>query len=144
MRGATDGVTGGHRQESATRRLTRPEPGGSALALPWSLPISFPLHYAPVAQLDRVLPSEGRGHRFESCRARQFKAYRLVRCKDGRDACLVVRYAGSHRGPRGNYREKEFATLVVTHRTGESIVIEVPTAELIEVTVVPIKGNQVT
>ena len=25
---------------------------------------------APVAQLDRVLPSEGRGHRFESCRAR--------------------------------------------------------------------------
>ncbi len=34
-----------------------------------------PLNYAPqapVAQLDRVLPSEGRGHRFESCRARQF------------------------------------------------------------------------
>jgi hypothetical protein len=29
------------------------------------------LHKAPVAQLDRVLPSEGRGHRFESCRARQ-------------------------------------------------------------------------
>src|SRR5579862_3930832 len=27
---------------------------------------------APVAQLDRVLPSEGRGHRFESCRVRQF------------------------------------------------------------------------
>src|SRR6266481_9805578 len=26
---------------------------------------------APVAQLDRALPSEGRGHRFESCRARQ-------------------------------------------------------------------------
>ena len=26
---------------------------------------------APVAQLDRVLPSEGRGHRFESCRVRQ-------------------------------------------------------------------------
>ena len=26
--------------------------------------------YAPVAQLDRVLPSEGRGHKFESCRAR--------------------------------------------------------------------------
>ena len=28
--------------------------------------------YAPVAQLDRVLPSEGRGHRFESCRVRHF------------------------------------------------------------------------
>src|SRR5436190_7685033 len=27
---------------------------------------------APVAQLDRALPSEGRGHKFESCRARQF------------------------------------------------------------------------
>src|SRR5436190_17880279 len=25
---------------------------------------------APVAQLDRVLPSEGEGHRFESCRVR--------------------------------------------------------------------------
>ena len=25
---------------------------------------------APVAQLDRVLPSEGRGHRFKSCRVR--------------------------------------------------------------------------
>ena len=29
---------------------------------------------APVAQLDRALPSEGRGHRFESCRARHFSA----------------------------------------------------------------------
>ena len=27
---------------------------------------------APVAQLDRVLPSEGRGQRFESSRVRQF------------------------------------------------------------------------
>jgi hypothetical protein len=27
---------------------------------------------APVAQLDRALPSEGKGHTFESCRARQF------------------------------------------------------------------------
>ena len=26
--------------------------------------------YAPVAQLDRVLVSETKGHRFESCRAR--------------------------------------------------------------------------
>ena len=28
--------------------------------------------HAPVAQLDRALPSEGRGHRFESCRVRHF------------------------------------------------------------------------
>lgn len=41
------------------------------------------LHYAsysaPVAQLDRVPPSEGGGHRFKSCRARQlFQGARLV------------------------------------------------------------------
>src|SRR5271154_5920030 len=29
------------------------------------------IRYAPVAQLDRALPSEGRGHKFESCRVRQ-------------------------------------------------------------------------
>jgi hypothetical protein len=27
---------------------------------------------APVAQLDRALPSEGKGHTFESCRVRHF------------------------------------------------------------------------
>ncbi len=37
---------------------------------------------APVAQLDRVLPSEGRGHRFESCRARQI--HTLIPVKPGR------------------------------------------------------------
>lgn len=31
-----------------------------------------PILKAPVAQLDRALPSEGRGHRFESCRVRHF------------------------------------------------------------------------
>ena len=30
---------------------------------------------APVAQLDRALPSEGKGHTFESCRVRQFFAF---------------------------------------------------------------------
>ena len=33
---------------------------------------------APVAQLDRVLPSEGRGHWFESSRARQSKSITYV------------------------------------------------------------------
>ncbi len=34
---------------------------------------------APVAQLDRALPSEGRGHRFESCRVRHFlQHYQVV------------------------------------------------------------------
>ena len=32
---------------------------------------AIPPPNAPVAQLDRALPSEGRGHRFESCRVRQ-------------------------------------------------------------------------
>jgi len=32
---------------------------------------SVSFRQAPVAQLDRALPSEGRGHRFESCRVRQ-------------------------------------------------------------------------
>ena len=42
---------------------------------------------ALVAQLDRALPSEGRGHRFESCRVHHFsyiiqyiKKYLLLRC----------------------------------------------------------------
>ena len=35
------------------------------------------LSQAPVAQLDRALPSEGRGHRFESCRVRQIPINRL-------------------------------------------------------------------
>ena len=43
------------------------------------LPTVSPKRYqAPVAQLDRALPSEGRGHRFESCRVRQSTA--LVHC----------------------------------------------------------------
>jgi hypothetical protein len=43
---------------------------------PWVAPLGT-IRYmsargrAPVAQLDRVLPSEGRGHTFESCRVRQ-------------------------------------------------------------------------
>ena len=36
---------------------------------------------APVAQLDRALPSEGRGHKFESCRARQISmTYQMASC----------------------------------------------------------------
>jgi hypothetical protein len=33
---------------------------------------------APVAQLDRVSPSEGEGHRFESCRVRQLHQKSLI------------------------------------------------------------------
>src|SRR5882672_12239221 len=34
--------------------------------------------HAPVAQLDRALPSEGKGHTFESCRVRQLRRIRHV------------------------------------------------------------------
>ena len=34
--------------------------------------------YAPVAQLDRALPSEGRGQRFESSRVRQFLCFTIA------------------------------------------------------------------
>ena len=34
-------------------------------------PIGYITANAPVAQLDRALPSEGKGHTFESCRVRQ-------------------------------------------------------------------------
>ena len=37
---------------------------------PPAKPAMLRTHFAPVAQLDRVLPSEGRGRTFESCRAR--------------------------------------------------------------------------
>ncbi len=39
-------------------------------------PIAF--IQAPVAQLDRALPSEGRGHRFDSCRVRHINQH-LIR-----------------------------------------------------------------
>jgi hypothetical protein len=34
--------------------------------------------YAPVAQLDRALPSEGKGHTFESCRVRHLSLFYSV------------------------------------------------------------------
>src|SRR6056297_3506820 len=48
-----------------------PEEGGATGLFPGSRESVTILGHAPVAQLDRVLPSEGRGHRFDSCRARQ-------------------------------------------------------------------------
>ena len=48
------------------------------------------IYKAPVAQLDRVLPSEGRGHRFESYRARHFTiAHGKIECLMGRHKCRV-------------------------------------------------------
>ena len=38
---------------------------------------------APVAQLDRVLVSEAKGHRFDSCRARQFPSQSLTNTASG-------------------------------------------------------------
>ena len=51
---------------------------------------------APVAQLDRALASEAKGHRFESCRARQlpWRVTRCHRCGDITASIIAVsRYA---------------------------------------------------
>src|SRR6056297_2693769 len=47
-----------------------------------------PFDKAPVAQLDRALPSEGRGRRFESCRARQFSCF--ISTPYERHSCTAV------------------------------------------------------
>ena len=49
----------------------------SAVAAP--APLGYGERKAPVAQLDRALPSEGRGQKFESSRARQFLPHFCVR-----------------------------------------------------------------
>jgi carbon storage regulator len=41
------------------------------------------------------------------------------------------------------HRQKEIAMLVLTRREGESILIDLPSGERIEVTVLGVKGNQV-
>src|SRR5437868_4852881 len=41
-------------------------------------PIGYINANAPVAQLDRALPSEGKGHTFESCRVRQSSWHNLM------------------------------------------------------------------
>ena len=72
------------------------------------------LRLAPVAQLDRALPSEGRGQGFESLRARQFsKAWRisfgaLVAAEAGRtqsaEGCWSRRRDHAGTGPARNHR----------------------------------------
>ncbi len=47
------------------------------------LQLRAPFLYAPVAQLDRALPSGGRGQRFESSRARHFTSFHSA-CSDFR------------------------------------------------------------
>gem|GEM_PF-4510834 len=46
-------------------------PGEIVADRTYNIPAHFALS-APVAQLDRVLASEAKGHRFKSCQARQF------------------------------------------------------------------------
>ena len=79
----------------------------SAHALP-----SPPLRLAPVAQLDRVLPSEGRGHRFESCRVRQYPTPRaqVVTCPRGLRASArrVARHPCNRPGMETNRAVRRF------------------------------------
>jgi hypothetical protein len=64
--------------------------------------------HAPVAQLDRALPSEGKGHTFESCRVRHLgknwarQNPPLLRSKRRR-ACAAVRFSSP--GPAHSYEQ---------------------------------------
>ena len=88
--GETVGIPSGHVGMivgSARTQLLRTAGGAS------STPLAADRHLrlsgradAPVAQLDRALPSEGRGHRFESCRVR----HSLTRCDRLRHAVGAV------------------------------------------------------
>jgi hypothetical protein len=77
------------------------------------------LNQAPVAQLDRVLPSEGRGHRFESCRARQCFCHRFFRRAKGPPDLLLIRLnlsgAPASSGGRGRrpYRQSRGNTAAI-------------------------------
>jgi hypothetical protein len=59
---------------SSGRRVRPPPDGGGfsllAAPLPRKAQSAKSIPNAPVAQLDRALPSEGKGHTFESCRVR--------------------------------------------------------------------------
>ena len=72
-RGALSAIFRRRSGAGAARRVKRRKRG---ISLPrrirlWDREFAVPsANDAPVAQLDRALPSEGRGHRFESCRAR--------------------------------------------------------------------------
>ena len=61
-----------------------PLPGNRLLT---AVPLS-PAPSAPVAQLDRALPSEGRGQGFESLRVRHV-AIKLLTCIFGRETCTA-------------------------------------------------------
>src|SRR3954454_17925547 len=60
-------------------------------------PIGYITANAPVAQLDRALPSEGKGHTFESCRVRQL--FGAVCASRGTDLGLTG--TDEQRSPRG-------------------------------------------
>jgi hypothetical protein len=53
---------------SAEAQLSQPEDLACLALNAW---VAYLCAQAPVAQLDRALPSEGRGHRFEFCRVHQ-------------------------------------------------------------------------
>src|SRR5450631_4482983 len=62
---------------------------------------------APVAQLDRALPSEGKGHTFESCRVRQ-PSFAVRDCLSGNSSLETppLNVAGEPDGPAGAEREQ--------------------------------------
>src|SRR5581483_6812005 len=77
------------------------------------LPLSY-AHLAPVAQLDRVLPSEGRGRTFESSRARQISVDHLIRAveRTNQPQARIRRPRAAARQLRGGARHAGFPRAV--------------------------------
>ena len=80
---------------------------------------------APVAQLDRVLPSEGRGHRFESCRARHLTPFisAVLACLHASDALYLLPFGTNltHGGIMSTIRKRENRYHVQVRRRGQTV-----------------------
>ena len=68
-----------------SQKPSLPKQPGSVIHLP---------RIAPVAQLDRALPSEGKGHTFESCRARQNSHFHYLNAEKRRRSPPELRSIG--------------------------------------------------
>ncbi len=79
--------------------------------------------HAPVAQLDRALPSEGRGHRFESCRVRQSSQTLIeIGGRENRSNICAPSQICPVFGPLADMRDKEMAARAGT-RSGQKITL---------------------
>ena len=73
------------------QRAARGNPASAAYALRRVRKTGYLQAHAPVAQLDRALPSEGRGRGFESLPARQFSGFSFSTSVDSRQNLFQLR-----------------------------------------------------